>query len=261
MKLLKNIDIKPALIPMGYLYVLSALYNVVFLVGSNTFEGIMFFVFEMIMGLISSVGFYWLCLKTWKIDKKIDTNSILKVLSLELLYLFICLGILQPMIGKDNMFMQIVGLLIMVYMIPIQLIYFYGLASGKSSYKELGKFVWNVIKKENRSIINKFCICLLIMIFLDTISSGMLSAAKGFDTCSLSVLVLLYGNPLMSLMVFLFFAAGFKLAIVDCIAYVVMYIILAFCYGLLDINYILFIRRKSCIEDESRSDEVHQEAN
>ena len=106
-----------------------------------------------------------------------------------------------------------------------------------------------VLKKENRSITNKFCVCLLIVLLLDTLSSGMMSAANGINTCSLCTLMILYGNPLMSGMVFSFFALSLQLEIIDLLAYAGMYLLLAICYGLIDVNYILFIKRKSTLDE------------
>ena len=248
MKSLKNISIKPILVPLCYLYLLSLIYNFVFLMGSMYLTGLLFFIFEIGMGLISSIGFYWLCLKIWKMEG-FNKNTVLKVLTLELFYLFICLVILQPLASMDNLLCQVIGLIFMVSMIPVQLIYFHGLAIGKQTFKSIFSYIGQVLKKENRSITNKFCVCLLIVLLLDTLSSGMMSAANGINTCSLCTLMILYGNPLMSGMVFSFFALSLQLEIIDLLAYAGMYLLLAICYGLIDVNYILFIKRKSTLDE------------
>ncbi|MGN1276144.1 MAG: hypothetical protein ACI4UK_04055, partial [Floccifex sp.] len=186
----KSISIKPILLPLCYLLLLSLIYSSVFLFGTIATDGIINFIFEIVMGLASSIGFYWICTKIWQ-EGKMDAAILLKVLSLELLYMFIALVILEPLSQMDSVVGQVIGLLFMVSLIPFQLLYFYALTKGRLTFKSILSFIFSVLKKHNRTIINKFIICFLIIVFMETMTGGMMSITGGFNTCSLAYMQLL----------------------------------------------------------------------
>ncbi|MGN1277313.1 MAG: hypothetical protein ACI4UK_10030, partial [Floccifex sp.] len=63
--------------------------------------------------------------------------------------------------------------------------------------------------------------------------------------CSMDYMQLLYGNPLISAVMYSYFSVAFQVSFNEVFLYVLMHLFLGFCYGLIDVNYILFIKRKS----------------
>lgn len=253
-----KIQIKSVLIPLCLMCILSMAYNLAFILLATVVTDLMYTLVQIVLGLISSVGFYWLCTKIWK-QGELSYPIILKVLSLELLYLFLVVGVLQTLSGiiGGNVILQIVGFLLLVFMLPIQVLYFYALSEGNITFKDIFGYVWNIFKNYSRSILNLYCALLLVVIMIDTMFGGMLSMGEAINTPYLAMSVLLYGNPMMDWMMYMFMASVMGYGEVAVYVNLVVFIVKGLIYAFMIINFVLSVSRK-CIEYGTRKDQINK---
>ena len=85
---------------------------------------------EVVLSLLSSLGFYFICTKIWK-KQNFCASAILKVLVLQGIYILIVSGILTNLVNvcTNNtslmLVLQLMSAFCLVVMVPFQLIFYY----------------------------------------------------------------------------------------------------------------------------------------
>ena len=168
---------------------------------------------EVVLSLLSSLGFYFICTKIWK-KQNFCASAILKVLVLQLISAF-CL----------------------VMMVPFQLIFYYGLIHDKN----LKEFIPFALKKHQKSMLNWYCTLLICIVVFDTMSGGLFSAAQGFNAQSILVGSMYMGNPMISWMMYLFLGVSFKSSLAAMFTYLFVNFLMGFFYCVLELNYVSYV--------------------
>lgn len=257
-----KMKIKEIANPLCSMLALSMIYNLIH-VATFTFSNLtLYYIAEIFKGLLSSVGFYWICIQCWK-QGKMTKEAILRVLFIETIYLGIVLGILPALstiLTKENVIVQVIGALVAMGMIPVELIYFYALSLEIYDGKEIGRYIWNTIKRHSRSIFNWFCIGFVLVAFIDTIIGGTFSIGAGIDTPTMALSILFYGNPMMTWMMTLVSSLALGLPLQSFVLYIILYIVVGIWYGVIELNYVLYIQRK-CLDDGTSKNTTNKKKN
>lgn len=247
--------------PLGTMLMLSIVYNIIYLGTVYISDMTVFYIIQIVMGLISSVVFYWICTLCW--NKPFRKQAIVYILFLETVYLGIVTGILpaiSSMMSAENVVVQIIGAFVGIGLIPIELIYFYALSNEIYKPKELIDYVLNIMKRHSRTIINWFCIALIVVFFIDTILGGIFSLASGINTTVIASSILLYGNPMMDWMMTLFMTIILGMPLSGTFTYIVLSFMVGLWYGVMELNYVLYIQRK-CLDDGTAKNTTHKKKN
>lgn len=260
-ELYKKMRIKDIANPLGTMLMMSIGYNLIYLGTIYISSMTLFYIIQILLGLVSSVGFYWVCVSCWK--KEMKKEAIVRVLFLETIYLGVVTGILPVLTNiftNENVIVQVIGALIGIGLIPFELVYFYGLSNEIYSPGELISYVLNVLKRHSRTIFNWFCIALIAVFFVDTIIGGVFSLASGIDTTTIAASILLYGNPMMDWMMTLFMTVILAMPISTTFTYIVISFFIGLWYGVMELNYVLFIQRK-CLDDGTSKNTANKKKN
>ena len=183
---------------------------------------------EVVLSLLSSLGFYFICTKIWK-AKNFSASAILKVLVLQGIYILIVSGILSNLVNvcANNTSLMLV----------LQLIFYYGLIHDKN----LKEFIPYALKKHQKKMLNWYCTLLICIVILDTISGGLFSAAQGFNAQSILVGSMYMGNPMMSWMMYLFLGVSFQSSLASMFTYLFINFLVGFFYCVLELNYVSYV--------------------
>lgn len=197
---------------------------------------------QVVLSLVSSLGLYYICLKIWH-----KTNSswmnLFKVLFLQALYIFIVSGVLTNLVNVFSkqtgimLVLQLISAFFLVTMVPFQLIFYYGLAQNKN----MKEYLLPTIKKHQKSLLNWYCTLLIGILIFDTMSSGLFSAAQGFNAQSILVGSLYMGNPMMSWMMYLFLGVSFQSSLANMFTYLFVNFMIGFLYCVFELNYVAYV--------------------
>lgn len=221
--------------PMGWMLALSILYNIALIYGSVFLGGsILSYVLLVVLSMASSIGFYWIFLNAVMDKPKIQKEALLPILVVQGILIILILVILSPLHAfiyeADQWYFslpyQIICAVLVVLMQPLQLSMFASLAKGITKPKEILHALKEEWKSTFKNIWNRYCLILLMMIFLDSIVGGMFSFASGFDAFTILSGVFFYGNPMFSWMFAFMMAAGIGLK-----SSMIYYLILLFFVG------------------------------
>lgn len=197
---------------------------------------------EVVLSLLSSLGFYFICTKIWK-AKNFSASAILKVFVLQGIYILIVSGILSNLVNvcTNNtslmLVLQLMSAFGLVVMVPFQLIFYYGLIHDKN----LKEFIPAAIKKHQKKMLNWYCTLLICIVILDTISGGLFSAAQGFNAQSILVGSMYMGNPMISWMMYLFLGVSFQSSLASMFTYLFVNFLMGFFYCVLELNYVSYV--------------------
>lgn len=223
--------------------VLCFLYNIAYLMMSASAMNIYIRQsLEVVLSLLSSLGFYFICTKIWK-AKNFSASAILKVFVLQGIYILIVSGILSNLVNvcTNNtslmLVLQLMSAFGLVVMVPFQLIFYYGLIHDKN----LKEFIPAAIKKHQKKMLNWYCALLICIVILDTISGGLFSAAQGFNAQSILVGSMYMGNPMMSWMMYLFLGVSFQSSLASMFTYLFINFLVGFFYCVLELNYVSYV--------------------
>lgn len=223
--------------------VLCFLYNIAYLLMSASAMNVYIRQsLEVVLSLLSSLGFYFICTKIWK-TKYFSASAILKVLVLQGIYILIVSGILSNLVNvcANNtslmLVLQLMSAFGLVVMVPFQLIFYYGLIHDKN----LKEFIPAAIKKHQKKVLNWYCTLLIFIVVLDTMSGGLFSAAQGFNAQSILVGSMYMGNPMISWMMYLFLGVSFQSSLASMFTYLFMNFLMGFFYCVLELNYVSYV--------------------
>ena len=197
---------------------------------------------EVGLSLLSSLGLYFICTKIWK-KKNFSFQAIFKVLLLQAIYILIVSGILTNLVNicTKNMglmlVLQLMSAFCLVVMVPLQLIFYYGLIHDKN----LKEFIPMAIKKHQKSMLNWYCTLLICIIVSATMPGCLFSAAQGFNAQSILVGSMYMGNPMMSWMMYLFLGVSFSSTLASMFTYLFMNFLMGFFYCILELNYVSYV--------------------
>ena len=223
--------------------VLCFLYNIAYLMMSASAMNIYIRQsLEVVLSLLSSLGFYFICTKIWK-AKNFSASAILKVFVLQGIYILIVSGILSNLVNvcTNNtslmLVLQLMSAFGLVVMVPFQLIFYYGLIHDKN----LKEFIPAAIKKHQKKMLNWYCTLLIFIVVLDTMSGGLFSAAQGFNAQSILVGSMYMGNPMISWMMYLFLGVSFQSSLASMFTYLFVNFLMGFFYCVLELNYVSYV--------------------
>jgi hypothetical protein len=165
----------------------------------------------------------------------LSLNHLIYILVLQAVYIFIIQGILTPLyyafgnITAAAVIIQLLSAFGIIFMMPLQLIYYYGLYEGILGPKPL---------------LNWFCTIFLIVVALDTLWWGMFSMINGFNATEILSRMYFMGNPMMSWMMYFYMSvlSGSSMASI----YIPVFgcFVIGFFEGLIELNYVLLIQNK-----------------
>lgn len=223
--------------------VLCFLYNIAYLLMSASAMNIYIRQsLEVVLSLLSSLGFYFICTKIWK-AKNFSASAILKVFVLQGIYILIVSGILSNLVNvcANNtslmLVLQLMSAFGLVVMVPFQLIFYYGLIHDKN----LMEFIPYALKKHQKKVLNWYCTLLIFIVVLDTMSGGLFSAAQGFNAQSILVGSMYMGNPMISWMMYLFLGVSFQSSLASMFTYLFVNFLMGFFYCVLELNYVSYV--------------------
>lgn len=223
--------------------VLCFLYNIAYLLMSASAMNVYIRQsLEVVLSLLSSLGFYFICTKIWK-AKNFSASAILKVFVLQGIYILIVSGILSNLVNvcANNtslmLVLQLMSAFGLVVMVPFQLIFYYGLIHDKN----LKEFIPAAIKKYQKKVLNWYCTLLIFIVVLDTMSGGLFSAAQGFNAQSILVGSMYMGNPMISWMMYLFLGVSFQSSLASMFTYLFVNFLMGFFYCVLELNYVSYV--------------------
>ena len=223
--------------------VLCFLYNIAYLLMSASAMNVYIRQsLEVVLSLLSSLGFYFICTKIWK-AKNFSASAILKVFVLQGIYILIVSGILSNLVNvcANNtslmLVLQLMSAFGLVVMVPFQLIFYYGLIHDKN----LKEFIPAAIKKHQKKMLNWYCTLLIFIVVLDTMSGGLFSAAQGFNAQSILVGSMYMGNPMISWMMYLFLGVSFQSSLASMFTYLFVNFLMGFFYCVLELNYVSYV--------------------
>lgn len=197
---------------------------------------------EVVLSLLSSLGFYFICTKIWK-KQNFCASAILKVLVLQGICILIVSGILTNLVNvcANNtslmLVLQLISAFCLVMMVPFQLIFYYGLIHDKN----LKEFIPFALKKHQKSMLNWYCTLLICIVVFDTMSGGLFSATQGFNAQSILVGSMYMGNPMISWMMYLFLGVSFKSSLAAMFTYLFVNFLMGFFYCILELNYVSYV--------------------
>ena len=223
--------------------VLCFLYNIAYLLMSASAMNVYIRQsLEVVLSLLSSLGFYFICTKIWK-AKNFSASAILKVFVLQGIYILIVSGILSNLVNvcANNtslmLVLQLMSAFGLVVMVPFQLIFYYGLIHDKN----LKEFIPYALKKHQKKVLNWYCTLLIFIVVLDTMSGGLFSAAQGFNAQSILVGSMYMGNPMISWMMYLFLGVSFQSSLASMFTYLFVNFLMGFFYCVLELNYVSYV--------------------
>ena len=223
---------------------LSFVYNVVYLfITAYTGNVYLKETAQVILSLLSSIGFYFITKKIWKVNKKIDKKELIVVLFLQATYILVVTGILSNLVNVFSsntavlLILQLVCAFCLVCMVPFQLLVYYGISHDK----ELKPFLKGAIKKHQKSILNWYCTLLIGIVIFDTLGSGLFSAASGFSASSMLVGSMYMGNSMMSWMMYLFLGVSLSTSLSSMFSYLFVNFLLGFLYCLFELNFVSYV--------------------
>ena len=242
-KLISKLHFRSIYKTIVFTLVLCFLYNIAYLMMSaSTMNVYIRQSLGVVLSLLSSLGFYFICTKIWK-AKNFSASAILKVLVLQGIYILIVSGILSNLVNvcANNtslmLVLQLMSAFCLVVMVPFQLIFYYGLIHDKN----LKEFIPYALKKHQKKMLNWYCTLLICIVILDTISGGLFSAAQGFNAQSILVGSMYMGNPMMSWMMYLFLGVSFQSSLASMFTYLFINFLVGFFYCVLELNYVSYV--------------------
>ena len=240
--MLKEFKYKELMKPLGILLGCSFVYNLGFLLLS-TF--IMNYVVQTTLSLLSAIVLYCISSKLWNKDAPIVFKQLFQVLIIEMIWLLFVFVISDGLnqIGA-SVLSQIINAILVLFALPFELLYFYQLHLQKTNIKEIFQGIFVCIKKNGRTIFNTYCFILILIVVLDTLTGGLFSISSGIDTQQMFMTIVLFANPLMNCMMQMFVIAGMGLSMMDAIVPMFLFLIIGVWMGLIELNYILYIKRK-----------------
>ncbi|MCF0106783.1 MAG: hypothetical protein HUJ53_08485 [Holdemanella sp.] len=245
--MIKQLKYKELLKPLGILLGLSFIYNLGVLILSSF---IMDYIVQTTLCLFSSIGLYILCSKIWDKKAPIAFKQLIHVLIIEMIWLifvFVVLEGLNQLAATQvwaDILNQMIGAILILFAIPFELLYFYQLHLQKTNVKDIFKGIKECISKNGRTIFNTYCFILIFIVVVDTLTGGLMSVIHGLDTYQMFSTMTLFGNPLMNCMMQMFLIAGMGLPILEYILSLAIFFFIGLWVGLLELNYIDFIKRK-----------------
>ncbi len=201
-------------------------------------------ILQILLSLLSAVGFYWICTRVWK-TRKINHKDLLYIFFLQAIYIVIVNGILTNLVNIFStntlvmIVLQLISALCLVCMIPFQLLYYYGLSHDM----ELKSFLKTNIKKHQKNLLNWYCTLLIGIIICDTLGSGLFSAASGFNAQSILVGSMYMGNPMMSWMMYLYLGVSLSASLSSMFTYLFVNFLMGFVYCIFELNYVCYVKR------------------
>lgn len=250
-KNLKNFQVRKLFKPLVYTLILSFLYNLLYLYSMNTTTNVIAYACQIVLGLLGSLGFYFICTMCWgKKKNTLSLNHLIYILVLQAIYIFIIQGILTPLyyafgnITWAAVIIQLMSAMGIIFMMPLQLIYYYGLYEGVQGPKALLAYVWDKFKVHFKPLLNWFCTIFLIVVALDTLWWGMFSMINGFNATEILSRMYFMGNPMMSWMMYFYMSVLTGSSMVSIYIPVFGCFVIGFFEGLIELNYVLLIQNK-----------------
>lgn len=244
--IISNLEFKSMIKPMLVLFVLCVIYNLLYIFSAYQ-SAFLSFALMMLLCLVSSIGYYYLCIFIWG-NKKISSEDILGVLVFQAALIFIVAFVLTVLYayfksGIIYWITQIISVIGLVCIPPLQLVYFHALYKGNYTMNEIVSYIKKVMKTCLKPIWNGYCAVLLLIFLGDTLVEGIFSLSSGFDAYYLLYRGLFSGNPFFQFIMFVFTQLlGFS----D-ISYTILSLVLGCIYAFFEVNFIGFLNRK-CLE-------------
>lgn len=245
--------------------ILSFLYNIPYLMaGSAAIDPRLFYGIQVVLSLLSSIGFYKICTLAWTPDKeKLTAGAIGRVLMLQGVLILLVSAVLMPLstVFASNMplsiVVQLVSTFVLIVVIPFQLVYYYALFLGKRSWKDIWGFVRAVFARHYRSLLNVYCALILAVMAIDTVTGGPFSLAQGFYVPHIVYNLLYVGNPMFSWMYMLFLTVGFGVPLSSMFAIIFFLFVVGCLYAYLELNFVAFVQ-KECVDRGTARTQTHR---
>lgn len=227
--------------PMGWAILLSFIYNIVYIYGTLLLgASFVLYPFVIFLGMLSSLGLYWLCTQIWETPFTLSKPVVFPILLVEGILLIMTLGILAPLhdwvYALDQWYIsipyQVVCALLIVTAQPLQLCMFSGLAQNITESQALRAYVKDRFLHAFKEIWNRYCLLLLMVIFIDTLTHGLFTMEAGFDAYSILSNILLFGNPMFSWMFAFMMWAGAGLSTEVILSVLILFLVGLFYLGM-----------------------------
>ncbi len=263
-EILSHFHIRSLLKALVWTILLSFAYNIAYIAMGNISDGRLYYGAQIVLSLLSSIGFYKICTLAWTPKKeKLTFEVLLRVLIFQGIEILLVSAILVPLaaVFASNMIVsvivQLVSAAILIFIIPVQLLYYYALFLQKTTWKEIRQFIQTVFRSHYRSILNAYCALLLLVMAVDTFTGGPFSLAQGFYVPGVLSNLLYCGNPLFSWMYVLYLTAAFSLPLSSMFAVLFFLFVIGCMYAYLDLNYVGYIQ-EVCTDRGTKRSKAHR---
>lgn len=247
-------EIKKAL---AYTIGFSFLYNIFYMFAVLLNQDLrLSYLMQILLSLLSSIGFYFICTKVWTPKKEpLSFSTLLRVLLLQGVYILFVSAFLIPLstLASINnltwlsILLQLVACGFLIGMIPLQLVIYYGLFLGKKSFKALLAYVKQVFKHHYKAILNVYCALVLLIMILDTLMGGSFSLASGFHVPEIVDSLLYRGNPMITWMWVLLVNTLSGVSMAQSFPILFVLFVCGCFYAYLEMNFILFMQEE-CVD-------------
>lgn len=259
-ELFPKIDVQTMKQPMSRMFLLCVVYNFLYVLiqvylysRAGLFQGCV-----NALSIVSSLGLYYFCVKTWEKEWKLDITQMAYVLGLQTIYIGLVNFILYPiysMIASNYagyLCIQVICAFLLFSMIPLQLLMYRSLSEGKRTFTEMKEFIMPLIKDNYREILNQYLAIMLIVILIDVLLGGQISASgvsaamidseQGrINALSVCMNTLYVANPWMMLAVGILALCFYSVQIVQASIILVIYALIGVGLSILEISYIQYI--------------------
>lgn len=261
---LSHFEVRRIFRALLYTLLLSFFYNVGYLLSlTDAMNYLAAYALQIGLSLLASIGQYFICTIAWgRKHGTLTLTGILLILGLQALYIFVVQGVLSTLYlrfysyGWVQIILALVAAAGIILMIPFQLVWDYGIYTGIDSFQELWHFCLNTFRKHYRSLLNWFCVLILVIVLLDSLWWGVFSLSNGFNAVDVLSRMLFMGNPMMSWMLYLYLLIGQGWTLSGIWLPVFVCFVLGVLYAILELNYVLLVQRKA--EDGTAVSETHK---
>lgn len=261
-ELFPQIELSTMKKPMLRMFLLCLAYNLVYVLiqvflytKAGIFQGCV-----NALSIISSLGLYYFCIKTWEKEYKFEIIHMLYVLGLQSIYVILINFVLFPLYQILSAYyvgylcMQVICAVLLFIMIPLQLLVYKALSEGKESYKDIKEFIVPLVKDNYQEILNQYLAVMLVVILIDVLLGGQISASgvaasmidveQGrINALSVCMNTLYVANPWMMLAIGILAIFIYPVQWIQVSLILVIYIAVGIMLSLLEISYIQYIGR------------------
>lgn len=219
----------------GFLFIFSIIYNLIYLFLSRfVYDDTALTIFLILISLLFTEGWYFICLKLWDMPAKIKCKEGVKVMAFQGIYILLTFIMQHLMYAWASSAAGLIvtevvnGLLFLMY--PYALMtFFYHLATKEKIYLQL-------------DLLRLGMLMMIVIVIGDTLLNGALTIGS-MDLWTLLYNLMFQGNPWINWIMMVTIGMVYQASAGMMLISMVVYFFLGLFYALLEINYAASVKR------------------